>query len=134
MPVTMYSWLAVMLGAAAGALLRWWLGMWLNELFPAIPPGTLASNLVAAFLIGISVELFTQNAALAPELRLLIITGFLGGLSTYSTFSAEVVALLQAREYAWALVASSLHLFGSLALTILGIVVTRAVFAWGASA
>lgn len=129
--MNVYAWAAVGAGAALGAWLRWHFGMWLNALLPAVPMGTLASNLIAGFLVGISVEVFGQHTALAPELRLLIITGFLGGLSTFSTFSAEVVALLQAREYAWALAASSLHLFGSVLLTIAGILAARALMGEG---
>jgi CrcB protein len=126
-----YAWAAVGTGAAAGAWLRWQLGVWLNALLPTVPLGTLASNLIAGFLVGVSVEVFGQHTSISPEFRLLIITGFLGGLSTFSTFSAEVVALLQVREYAWAAVASSLHLVGSVLLTIGGIVAARALIGEG---
>jgi CrcB protein len=121
-----YSWIAVGVGAAMGAWLRWHFGIWLNALFPAFPLGTLASNLIAAFLVGLSVETFAHYVWVSPELRLLVITGFLGGLSTFSTFSAEIFALLHAREYIWALIATSLHLFGSLLLTLAGILAARA--------
>ena len=122
-----YSWAAVGGGAAAGAWLRWQLGIWLNALIPALPLGTLASNLVAGFLIGICIEVFLQYASMPLEVRLFLVTGFLGGLSTFSTFSAEVVTLLQARAYVWAFSAAALHLFGSLLLTFAGIYVARAV-------
>lgn len=123
----LYSWAAVGAGAAAGAWLRWHLGIWLNALCPWFPLGTLASNLVAAFVVGLSVEFFAHYVWASPELRLLVITGFLGGLSTFSTFSAEAVALLHARDYVWAVVHTSLHLFGSVLLTIAGICVAKAI-------
>jgi CrcB protein len=113
-------------GAGLGALLRWRLGLWLNPVFPTIPLGTVASNLVGGLLIGMFSAWFSRNAALPPEFRLLIITGFLGGLTTFSTFSAEVVALIGEGELAWALAAASVHLFGSLLLTAAGIYVVNA--------
>lgn len=113
-------------GAALGAWLRWLLGSWLNPLLPALPLGTLAANLLGGYLVGVAVTLFHLNAELAPELRLFLITGLLGGLTTFSTFSAEVVAQLQRADYLLALGTASLHLFGSLSLTALGIyTVTR---------
>ncbi len=108
-------------GAAIGAWLRWWLGMILNPVFPTVPMGTLAANLVGGYLIGVAVAVFSQHASLAPEVRLLIITGFLGGLTTFSTFSAEVVNLIGRAQYGWALTAASAHLFGSLIMTGLGV-------------
>ena len=120
-----YSWVAVGSGAAAGAWLRWQLGICLNAVVPALPLGTLASNLVAGFLIGVCIELFMQYASIPTEVRLFLVTGFLGGLSTFSTFSAEVVTLLQTRAYAWAFSTAALHLFGSLVLTFAGIYVAR---------
>lgn len=113
--------LAVGIGAALGAWLRWGLGIALNPLFPTVPLGTLAANLIGGYLVGVAVAFFTQHAGLSPELRLFAITGFLGGLTTFSTFSAEVVALLARAQYPWALAAASGHLFGSLAMTALGI-------------
>lgn len=113
---------AVFCGAGCGALLRWWLGGWLNPVFPTIPLGTVAANLIGGLLIGLASAFFEHNRGLPPELRLLTITGFLGGLTTFSTFSAEVVGLIGRQEYWWALGAAGLHLFGSLALTMLGIV------------
>jgi CrcB protein len=117
---------AISAGAALGALLRWELGTSLNNLFPTIPPGTLAANLVGGYLIGVAVAFFAQHPSLAPEWRLLIITGFLGGLTTFSTFSAEVVTLLQQGRIAWACGAVAVHVSGSLVMTLLGI----ASFSW----
>jgi fluoride exporter len=119
------SWIAVGGGAAAGAWLRWFLGAVLNPLFPTVPLGTLASNLVAGFLMGIAMELITRNAAMPAEMRLLMTTGFLGGLSTFSTFSGEVVTLLSHREYLWTGIMISAHVVGSVALTIAGIFAAR---------
>ncbi len=120
--------LAVFGGAGLGALLRWWLGGWLNPVFPTIPMGTVAANLIGGFLVGGASAYFNHNGGLAPEWRLLIITGFMGGLTTFSTFSVEVVTLIGRQEYWWALGAASLHLFGSLLLTALGIVLASALF------
>ncbi len=117
--------LAVFVGAGFGALLRWWLGGWLNPVFPTVPLGTLAANLVGGLLVGAASAFFSHHSGLAPEWRLLAITGFLGGLTTFSTFSAEVVTLVVRQEYAWALGAASAHLAGSLALTALGIVLAN---------
>ena len=118
--------MAVGSGAALGAWMRWGLGLWLNGLFPAIPPGTLAANLIGGYLIGIAVAVFAANASLAPEWRLFAITGFLGGLTTFSTFSAESVALLQQARYASALGHSALHLLGSICATFAGFASWRA--------
>ena len=108
-------------GAALGAWLRYALGLWLNPLLPAMPLGTLAANLIGGYLIGIAVAVFHVNVELPAELKLFAITGFLGGLTTFSTFSAEVVGLIRTAQYGWALGTASLHLFGSLLLTGLGI-------------
>lgn len=121
----LYGWLAVGGGAAVGAWLRWWLGIVLNPLFPTLPLGTLASNLIAGFLMGISMTLIERYAALPPEIRLLVTTGFLGGLSTFSTFSGEIVELLSHKEYLWGLIAVCAHVAGSVALTILGVFAAR---------
>lgn len=118
--------LAVFVGAGCGALLRWGFGLWLNPILPTLPLGTVAANLIGGLLIGLAGGLFAANAALPPELRLLVITGFLGGLTTFSTFSAEVVDLIARHEYAWAAGAASLHLFGSLLLTGLGLLLAQA--------
>ena len=109
------------IGAAAGALLRWVLGTQLNALFPALPPGTLMANLLGGYLIGVAVAFFAGNPGLSPEWRLLTITGFLGGLTTFSTFSAEVVTQLMAGRLAWALSTVLAHVLGSIAMTLLGI-------------
>lgn len=117
---------AVGVGAALGAWLRWWLGIVLNPLFPTVPMGTLVSNLVGGYLIGMAVEYFTQHAGLPPGARLFIITGLLGGLTTFSTFSAEAVALLARAQYAWAGVLIGSHLLGSIIATVLGIMTIKA--------
>jgi CrcB protein len=111
----------ISVGAALGALLRWVLGMQLNALFPSIPPGTLMANLVGGYLIGVAVAFFAGNPSLPPEWRLLTITGFLGGLTTFSTFSAEVVAQLLEGRIGWALSTILAHVLGSIAMTLLGI-------------
>jgi CrcB protein len=105
---------AISLGAALGALLRWGLSVWLNALLPAIPPGTLASNVIGGYLIGMAMVFFARHTQLPPEWRLFVITGFLGGLTTFSTFSAEVMRLLQDQRPNWALAAVAAHLAGSL--------------------
>ena len=115
------SFLAVGGGAALGAWARWGLGVALNPLFPTVPLGTLVANLIGGYLVGFAVALFHHHAGLSPELKLFLITGFLGGLTTFSTFSAEVVALIERAQYAWALAAAGGHLVGSLAMTALGI-------------
>lgn len=120
---------AVFGGAGLGALLRWWLGGLLNPIYPTIPLGTVAANLIGGFLVGVASAFFAQHSALPAEWRLLVITGFMGGLTTFSTFSLEVVTLLGRQEYAWALGAASLHLTGSLVLTAVGIVTANALFA-----
>jgi CrcB protein len=112
--------LAIALGASAGAVLRWLLGVKLNGLFPAIPLGTLSANLVGGYIIGFAIAYFAQMPNLAPEWRLLIITGFCGGLTTFSTFSAEVVTLLQQGRLTWAMGAISVHVVGSLLMTLIG--------------
>lgn len=120
--------LAVFGGAGCGALLRWWLGGMLNPLFPTVPLGTLAANLIGGLLVGLASAFFAHNASVPPEWRLLIITGFLGGLTTFSTFSVEVVTLIGRQEYGWALGAASVHLLGSLLLTGVGIMMANALF------
>ena len=114
------------------AWLRWGLGTLLNPVFPTLPFGTLAANLVGGFMMGVAMELMTRHAIMAPEARLLVTTGFLGGLTTFSAFSAEVVTLLLRREYLWGAVAIAAHVVGSIAMTIAGIVALRALYAWSA--
>lgn len=116
-----YGFLSVGLGSAFGAWLRWWLGVVFNPIFPTLPLGTLAANLLGGYLVGIAVAYFAQTN-LPPEARLFIITGFLGGLTTFSTFSAEVVTLFSRSEYLWGGIAAGAHLFGSFAMTALGMI------------
>lgn len=113
--------LAISVGASLGALLRWWLGLVLNGLFPTMPPGTLVANLVGGYLVGLAIAFFATYSAIAPEWRLLVITGFCGGLTTFSTFSAEIVTLLQQGRAAWALTAAGAHLLGSVLATFAGV-------------
>jgi CrcB protein len=120
--------LAVFCGAGLGALLRWGLSLALNPVFPTIPLGTLAANLIGGLLVGVAIAFFSHNSNLAPEIRLLIITGFLGGLTTFSTFSAEVVTLLGRTEYLWAFATAGVHVVGSLAMTALGMMMVGAFY------
>jgi fluoride exporter len=120
-----YSILSIFIGAGLGALLRWVLSLGLNAIFPAIPLGTLASNLIGGYLIGVAAVFFSVKAGLPPEWRLFIITGFMGGLTTFSTFSAEVVTSLVQNQLGWALAEAGVHLFGSFALTALGMWMAR---------
>lgn len=113
--------LAICAGASLGALLRWWLGVRFNSHFPTIPPGTLIANLVGAYIIGLAIAFFATYSAVPPEWRLFIITGFCGGLTTFSTFSAEVITLLQQGQPLWACAAAAAHLCGSLIMTFAGI-------------
>jgi fluoride exporter len=112
---------AICIGASLGALLRWWLGTALNSHFPSIPPGTLVANLIGGYIIGVAIALFSTAPALSPEWRLFVITGFCGGLTTFSTYSAELVALLQEGRALWALTAAAAHLAGSVLMTFAGI-------------
>ena len=112
---------AIAIGAALGALLRWHLGNRLNALFPAIPPGTLAANLIGAYVIGLAMACFASYPAIAPEWRLLIVTGFCGGLTTFSTFSGEVTVLLQQGQLLLAAGAAAGHVAGSVLMTFAGI-------------
>jgi CrcB protein len=112
---------AISLGGSLGSLLRWWLGVQLNAHFPTIPPGTLTANLVGGYIIGLAVAFFGTYTALTPEWRLFVITGFCGGLTTFSTFSAEITTLLQQGRVLWALLAAATHLLGSILMTFLGI-------------
>ncbi|MBA4381973.1 MAG: fluoride efflux transporter CrcB [Sideroxydans sp.] len=119
--MTLYAFLAIGIGAAIGAWLRWGLGLWLNPAVPELPMGTLTANLVGGYLIGLAIAFFMQNPSISTEWRLLIITGFLGGLTTFSTFSAETVTLLMRGQYAWGTAIIAAHLGGSLLMTVLGI-------------
>ena len=113
--------IAVSLGAALGALLRWGAAVSLNHLWPGLPPGTLLVNVVGGYLIGLAMAHLAQAPDLPPEWRLFVITGFLGGLTTFSSFSAEVVTLLQAGRTGWAAATVATHLLGSLAATVAGL-------------
>jgi len=104
--------IAIFLGAGLGALLRWWLGLTLNSYSPSIPPGILAANLIGGYIIGIAV---------APEWRLFVMTGFCDGLTTFSTFSSEIVTLLQQGRSLGACGHAALHLAGSVLMTFAGI-------------
>ena len=123
--------LAVGGGAAVGAWLRWGLGVMLNPIFPTLPLGTLAANLVGGLLMGVAMELMARHATMPPEVRLLMTTGFLGGLTTFSTFSAEIATLLLRRESLWTLLGIVAHVAGSVLLTVAGILLVRALYAWG---
>lgn len=120
------NFLAVGLGAAFGAWARWLLGLMLNPLFVMLPLGTLAANLLGGYLVGVAVGVFHLNAGLPPALKFFAITGFLGGLTTFSTFSAEVVERLLAHQLGWALALAGLHLAGSLLMTYLGLLTVGA--------
>ena len=122
----MFTLAAICIGASAGALARWQLGLWLNPSSLAVgslnmPWGTLAANLIGGYLVGVCVAVFQAMPNLDPIWRLALVTGFLGALTTFSSFSAEVVTMLNQGRYALALLTAGLHLFGSLALTIIGI-------------
>jgi len=117
----MKSVIAICIGASLGALLRWWLGGQLNSYLPSIPLGTLTANLFGAYVIGLGIAFFAAFAAIAPEWRLLVITGFCGGLTTFSTFSAEIVTLIQQRQPLWMCAAVLAHLAGSVLMTFAGI-------------
>ena len=121
---------AVGVGAALGAWMRWGLGLLLNPTFTTLPLGTLAANLIGGYLMGIALGAFEHFQALSPALRLLITTGFLGGLTTFSTFSAEATTLLARQEYAWGLTAIAAHVLGSLSMTALGIVTVGLLRTW----
>lgn len=117
--------IAISVGASSGALLRWFVTNTLNTLFPQLPPGTLTVNLVGGYLIGLALAWFASQPTLGLEWRLLIITGFLGSLTTFSTFSAEVVGLIHQDKWFWATATISAHVLGSLLMTVLGLVTMR---------
>jgi CrcB protein len=123
MPYT--GFLAVGVGALLGAWIRWGLGAWLNLILPNLPLGTLAANLAGGYLIGIAVELFSRHAELPIEYRLLVITGFMGSLTTFSSFSAEAVGLLNSARYGWMTLLLVTHVMGSILMTLLGILTIR---------
>jgi CrcB protein len=119
------SLLAVVVGGACGCALRWLLASGLNLFFPAIPPGTLAANWIGAYLVGLALAFFATQPDLPQHWRILVITGFLGGLTTFSSFSGEVVMLLRSDRIGMACAAIGLHLGGSLLLTMAGMASLR---------
>jgi CrcB protein len=119
--VTAAAFAAVGIGAALGAWLRWMLALAFNASVPNLPLGTLAANLAGGYLIGLAVAWLESAAGLAPEVRLFLVTGFLGGLTTFSTFSGEAVALLLEARYGWAAAHMGSHVAGSIVFTVLGI-------------
>ena len=116
---------AVAIGGALGCWLRWILGALFNPVFPTVPLGTLAANLLAGLIMGCLMGIFEHFQSLPPALRLFALTGFLGGLSTFSTFSAEASTLLLRQQYLWFGAHVAVHLIGSLSMTLLGIYLTR---------
>jgi CrcB protein len=116
---------AIAFGAAIGALLRWYFATRLNALFPQLPPGTLAANILGGYLIGIAMAVFLANPGLAREWQLLTVTGFLGGLTTFSTFSAEVVTALIEGRSLWAVSTIAIHVTGSVVMTLFGVGTVR---------
>jgi fluoride exporter len=115
------QWVAVGLGAAIGAWMRWWLGLMLNTTLPALAIGTLAANLIGGYLMGLAIAGFALTPTISPEVRLFVMTGFLGGLTTFSTFSAEGINLLARGQYGWAATHILTHVVGSLLMTGLGV-------------
>lgn len=124
----MMNWFAVGMGAALGAWLRWGLNLWLNAAGNVLPLGTLAANWSGGLAIGFLVAFFEGHPSLPPAWRLFLITGLLGGLTTFSTFSAEAMVLLQRGDYLWALAHSGLHLLGSVILCVAGFAAYRTLF------
>ena len=124
-PLTAFGFVAIGVGAALGAWLRFALSVWLNPLGPLLPLGTLASNLGGGFLIGAAVAYLGAHQELSPAWRLFVVTGFLGGLTTFSTFSAESMAMLQDARAGWALLHSAVHLLGALLCCFAGYEVMR---------
>ncbi len=116
---------AVGLGGAIGCWCRWGLGVLFNPLFPTLPLGTLTANLAGGLLMGIAIGLFRNFQAVPPELQLFVMTGFLGGLTTFSTFSGEAGTLLLRHQYLWFGGHVLAHLAGSLGMTVLGLALTR---------
>lgn len=121
------AWIAVGVGAAVGAWLRWALSVFLGQLHSHVQVGTLVANLVGGYLIGLALGFFGDHAGLSPAWRLFCITGFLGGLTTFSSFSGEAMVLLQRGEYGWALAHSALHLLGAIGFCIAGFATWRAI-------
>jgi CrcB protein len=116
-------------GALLGSWLRWGLALMLTPIFPTIPLGTLVANLLGGYLVGISISLVTHHAFFSEEMTLFVITGFLGSLTTFSTFSAETVTLFARQEFQWAILAIGAHMIGSFIMTVLGLLTARMI--WG---
>jgi CrcB protein len=123
--VTFVGFFAVGIGAMFGAWFRWWFGIILNPVFPTLPLGTLVANLTGALLMGLAMGVIAQFDALPPAARLMFMTGFLGALTTFSTFSAEATTLILREQFGWLAIHVSVHLFGSLSATLLGIFLVR---------
>jgi len=121
----LYGFVAVGVGAAIGAWARWGLGLGLNAVFPLLPLGTLVANLAGGYVMGLAMGVISLGVVFSPELRLLVTTGFLGGLTTFSTFSAEAVDLFTRGEYGWASVHVLSHVAGSLLMTALGVLTVQ---------
>jgi CrcB protein len=121
------SWIAVAVGAALGAWLRWGLTIFLSQLHAHIQLGTLVANLLGGYLIGLALGFFDTAPALSPAWRLFVITGFLGGLTTFSSFSAESMVLMQRGHYGWALAHVAVHLLGSVGCCVAGYATWRAI-------
>ncbi|NII11665.1 fluoride efflux transporter CrcB [Oleiagrimonas sp. C23AA] len=118
--------IAVFSGAGLGALLRWWLGVALNHVFPTLPPGTLAANLLGGLIMGCAIAFVAHHQGVPAFWRLFVMTGMLGGLTTFSTFSAEATTLLLRQQYMWFASHVAVHVIGSLAMTVAGLTLTRA--------
>lgn len=125
MQVSFAGFLAIGIGAAVGAWSRFGLTVWLNQRHPHFPLGTFAANAIGGLLVGIAIAYFIKNPMIPAEWRLLIITGFLGGLTTFSTYSAEVVGLIEGGNFMWAIAVGGAHLLVSLALTAVGMWLVR---------
>ncbi len=122
-----YGFIAIGMGGAIGCWIRWAMGALFNPVFPTLPLGTLAANLTGGLLMGVALGWWDHFHAMSPELRLFVFTGFLGGLTTFSTFSAESASLLMREQYLWFAGHVAVHLIGSIGMTILGISLMRAV-------
>lgn len=116
----MKSLLAIIIGGSAGCIIRWQLGVRLNNLFPCLPPGTLIVNLVGGFIIGAALAFFLRHPYLDPTWKLLVMTGLCGGMTTFSTFSLEIFSQLQSGNHVWAFISLILHVTGSILMTALG--------------
>lgn len=126
-PNMLISICAIVLGGSLGCLLRWYLAIRLNALFPQLPPGTLAANIIGGYFIGVAMAIFLAFPALSPQWRLLTVTGFLGGLTTFSSFSAEVVTAILEDRGLWAAATVGVHVIGSVVMTLCGVGTVRLV-------